>query len=308
MARTSVSVRVRPYEISAAQHLTPSDLLSSPTSPPTSPPAYFTLLTNDSYMPGVLALHQSLRKVHSKHKLHIIIPTQANDALEASIMSVSPSNLATLDSLDIQVHPVSTNLATQLPSGSMAPQLNQTQWLKLELWGLTSFSRILYLDADTIVTANVDELLESPALTKFACAGDYFAGSVFLVFPSAALFKELSLHSLSGGKYLYGEQDFLNDFFRSDETTGEETRQVLSPSIYHCIAEDFGYPELPNPTSTCKIVEFASCNRDDGFGVRWKPWMDTGLLQGNICRRKPTELFWELVTFYRGLLPAVTPI
>ena len=157
-----------------------------------------------------------------------------------------------------------------------------------------------------MVTANIDELLESPALTKFACVGDYFAGSVFLVFPSYTLFRELSLQSQSGGKYLYGEQDFLNDFFRRDKTTEEETRQVLSPYHYHCIAEDFGYPELlPNPTSTCKIVEFASCTRDES-GVRWKPWMDKGLLQGKVCKRHPTELFWKLVDFYKDLLEPLT--
>eukprot|EP00520_Triparma_pacifica_P012759 CAMPEP_0118633386 /NCGR_PEP_ID=MMETSP0785-20121206/968_1 /TAXON_ID=91992 /ORGANISM="Bolidomonas pacifica, Strain CCMP 1866" /LENGTH=385 /DNA_ID=CAMNT_0006524255 /DNA_START=114 /DNA_END=1268 /DNA_ORIENTATION=+ len=280
VAETSVSVYVRPYEISTKPHLTSSDLIPFSSGPPPSfPPAYFTLLTNDSYLPGVIALHQSLLKAKSKYDLHIIIPAYANQDDEASSITVSPSTLETLSAHSIQVHPVSTGLASQLPPGSMAPLLNQTQWLKLELWSLTSFSRILYLDADTIITANVDELLESPALTKFTCVGDYFAGSVFLVFPSITLFNELSSKCLLGGKYLYGEQDFLNDFFRRDNATNEETRQVLAPYNYHCMAEDFGYPELlRNPTMTCKIVEFASCNRDNTPGVRWKPWMDPALL------------------------------
>jgi hypothetical protein len=80
---------------------------------------------------------------------------------------------------------------------------------------------------------------------------------------------------------------------------------VLSSMHYNCPAEDFGYEDrIAMPTKTCKIVEFASCNRQAGAGVRWKPWMidDYLLVKGaKICRRAPTEQFWELVGLWREI-------
>ena len=139
----------------------------------------------------------------------------------------------------------------------------------------------------------------APRSYRFACVGDYFAGSVFVVTPSMELYRRL-VKEARGRRYLYGEQDFLNDFFRKDED-----RVVLSSMHYNCPAEDFGYEDrIAMPTKTCKIVEFASCNRQAGAGVRWKPWMidDYLLVEGaKICRRAPTEQFWELVGLWREI-------
>jgi len=188
--------------------------------------------------------------------------------------------------------------------GSMVPSLGVSQWLKLELFRVTSFSKIVYLDADTLITSNVDELF---SLTKFAGVGDYFAGAVFVVVPSVDIYRQMmaALEEENAGLYLYGEQDFLNDFFSRYKEEGE--REVLLRSEYHCLAEDFGHEHrLTNPTNSCKIVEFASCDRGGGGGVRggWKPWQDEGKLRGEgklVCRLPPTEMFWELVRFWRSM-------
>ena len=124
---SSVLVYVRPYEISTRKHLTPSDLSTPLSQPRTNPPAYFTLLTDDSYLQGVVALYHSLQQVDSNYNLHVIIPALANQNSKNSSLTVSSSALSTLSSLSIETHPVSTSFASKLPVGSMAPQLNQTQ-------------------------------------------------------------------------------------------------------------------------------------------------------------------------------------
>lgn len=43
--------------------------------------AYITVLTNESYIPGVQALAESLRRVNSKYRLIILVPTERRDAL-----------------------------------------------------------------------------------------------------------------------------------------------------------------------------------------------------------------------------------
>jgi len=94
---------------------------------------------------------------------------------------------------------------------------------------------------------------------------------------------------------------------------------------YHCLAEDLGTPgrdptlvendpaqpasgpitantlssslsneDVRSAEDTCKVVEYASCDVFGETGVRWKPWMDPGLLLGKlVCRFPPTEAFWR---------------
>ena len=225
----------------------------------------------------------------------------------------------------------------KLRAGTMVPNLGLGQWNKLNLWRMTEFSQIVYLDADVILTSNVDELL-SPYLfadssATFAAVGSYFAGAVFVVKPDVDVFEEMMMTiEREGGKYLYGEvsffymlnrqkviskktawltyliimqQDFLNHFFRGGGSG--YSRETLKQDVYHCLAEDFGhFDRLSNPTSTCKIVEFASCDRGGKNGGKgWKPWDPEDKLREEgalICRRQPTDMFWELVSFWRNML------
>ena len=74
-----------------------------------------------------------------------------------------------------------------------------------------------------MVTGNVDSLLTTPSIDKFAAVGDYGTGAVFVVVPDEALYERM-LVAARGRRFLYGEQDFLNHFFRRD-SDGREARQ-----------------------------------------------------------------------------------
>ena len=191
--------------------------------------------------------------------------------------------------------------------------LGTGQWLKLHLWRLTQYRRVVYLDADTFVRHNMDELFyldddQGDDLTdddhdasdasgggdcesdhaggvqdgtaaqrslasasaapsadgaapvansdpprrrgRLATVNDYMAGAFFVVTPEPAAFHDM-LAALSrayapaarfhyngngGGGYAYGEQDFLNDYWRGPD------RRVVLDYNYHCLAEDMGTP------------------------------------------------------------------
>jgi hypothetical protein len=182
---------------------------------------------------------------------------------------------------------------------------------------------VLYLDADSIVTSSVDELFElgkanalmddnDEDVFDFICVGDYFAGSVFAVIPSNRIFADMLTVLRQRLVFDFGEQDFLNFYFGALSSSSSSSpelkvlgrRLVLANDHYHCLAEDFGHPERnPNPTSTCKVVEFASCENGK-VTVRWKPWMADDLLggiggQGKMCRFEQTSMMWEIVRFWR---------
>jgi hypothetical protein len=133
--------------------------------------------------------------------------------------------------------------------------------------------------------------------------GDYFAGSVFGVIPSNLVFSDMLAVLRLRPTFDFGEQDFLNFYFGplSSLNLSLGKRLVLNNSHYHCLSEDFGHSDRnPFPTSTCKVVEFASCENGE-VNVRWKPWMDDQLLgeKGKVCRRDQTELMWEVVRYWR---------
>ena len=102
--------------------------------------------------------------------------------------------------------------------------------VKLRLWELARFERVLYLDADTLVLRNLDEVfsaLDDGDDRALGAVNDYFAGAVLLVAPkaTAAAHFDATLRR-DGGRYVYGEQDFLNAHFQGGHTRlGAE---------YHC--------------------------------------------------------------------------
>ena len=307
------------YGRSESPHLTPTALFSAsavpppPTIPPSSKPsAFFTLLYGDDYLPGLLGLAASILSTHSKFGLHVMIP---RDESSASGLSVSSSTLEAISSVGcVTVVPVPSSLGfgTSLAIGTHVPYLGVGQWLKLHMFAMTDFERIVYLDSDAMLTANVDELFLPGVIDRFASVGDYFAGSVFVVVPDKKVHERLMGLLQDGSRtnrFCYGEQDFLNFAFREvpGVSPSLQPRLVLSQRHYHCLAEDFDDEDendssaaLPR-TATCKIVEFASCSGAHGM-LRWKPWMQDESMPPKICKKRPKQMFKMLVRFWRHTL------
>ncbi|ORX69961.1 nucleotide-diphospho-sugar transferase [Linderina pennispora] len=115
--------------------------------------AFATLLTTDSYLQGALVLAASLRATSTKHAIICLVADG----------QLSKSTLDRLAGAFDQVVPVPL-LDTQ-DKRSLAllgrPDLGSTV-TKLGVWGLTSYERIAFLDADTLVLQSIDELLDGP--------------------------------------------------------------------------------------------------------------------------------------------------
>ena len=125
--------------------------------------AYVTFLSNKNYLDGVLTLHKSLQLVKAKYPLHCLLSMNVEDEviriLEAnSIGCVQLKECVTTD--------------TGVNSLAWASNWNYT-FDKLYMWGLTQFDKIVFIDADMIVTANIDHLFEKKAFSA-ALAGVLF--------------------------------------------------------------------------------------------------------------------------------------
>jgi hypothetical protein len=88
---------------------------------------------------------------------------------------------------------------------------------KLHLWSLTKYERVVFLDADTLVLQNVDELFDVEE--GFAACPDIgwpdcFNSGVFVTRPAADTLNQLMLRARSqGSSFDGGDQGLLNDFF-----------------------------------------------------------------------------------------------
>lgn len=129
--------------------------------------SYITLLSDDSFIYGIILLQKSLKDVNSKYPLEVIVTS-----------NVSPVILNALEQLKLKyriINPIINDNMIQYNR-----QINvvfSRNWAlaltKFEIFGLTEFDKIIFLDADIMIRKNIDHLFECPHLTA-ALDGEYF--------------------------------------------------------------------------------------------------------------------------------------
>ncbi|XP_005051537.1 PREDICTED: glycogenin-1 isoform X4 [Ficedula albicollis] len=100
------------------------------------------------------------------------------------------------------------------------PELGVTL-TKLHCWELTQFSKCVFMDADTMVLSNIDELFEREELSAAPDPGwpDCFNSGVFVYRPSIETYSQLLQFATEKGSFDGADQGLLNTFFSSWATT-----------------------------------------------------------------------------------------
>lgn len=209
--------------------------------------AWVTLATNDSYAVGALVLAHSLKSVNTTRPLVVMITDQVSSAMRNRLGSVSclVQEVNVMDSHD------SAHLALLA-----RPELGIT-FTKLHCWALTDFSKCVFLDADTLVIQNCDELFEREEFSAAADAGwpDCFNSGVFVFRPSMETYSKLLSFAVSEGSFDGGDQGLLNSYF-SDWATKDISRRL--PFIYNMTASgSYSYrPAYKQFGKNVRIVHF----------------------------------------------------
>lgn len=168
--------------------------------------AWVTLATNDSYALGALVLASSLKRSGTTRKIVIMItPDGLSPPMKAQLAEAFDQvvDVTLLDSQD------KVNLALL-----ERPELGVT-FTKLHCWCLTQYSKCVFLDADTMVVRNSDELFDRSEFSAAPDAGwpDCFNSGVFVFSPSVETFGRLMEHAATHGSFDGGDQGLLNTFF-----------------------------------------------------------------------------------------------
>ncbi|KAI4196520.1 MAG: hypothetical protein LQ350_006503 [Teloschistes chrysophthalmus] len=117
--------------------------------------AWVTLLTQSSYLPGVITLAYSLAAHKTEYPLIVLVtPSLPETSLRALELESKHNDLLT-------VHPIEPLLPPKgLKSSSVASRFEDT-WTKLRAFELTSYDVLIFLDADLTVYKNMDEVFDT---------------------------------------------------------------------------------------------------------------------------------------------------
>jgi len=220
--------------------------------------AFVTLATNDRYAYGAMVLGQSLRNTGTSRDLVIIITP--------SVTALTRGLLARVFSRIVQVDPVDSHDAAHLALMSR-PELGTT-FTKLHCWNLLEYSKCVFLDADTLILQNVDDLFEHPELSAAPDIGwpDCFNSGVFVFQPNSKTFSELLDLAVTKGSFDGADQGLLNQYFSSWPTDDSSHRL----SFLYNMAASTTYTYLPaflHYGADVKIIHF--------LGSPVKPWDHT---------------------------------
>lgn len=257
--------------------------------------AFVTLATDDTYSLGALVLGHSLRRVHTARQLVILVTETVTQQMRSLLSAIFDlvEEVKLLDSSD------QPNLALL-----NRPELGVT-FTKLHCWRLTQFTKCVFLDSDTLVLQNCDELFEKGELSAAPDVGwpDCFNSGVFVYVPSLKTYDDLIEFANEHGSFDGGDQGLLNLFFR-DWATKDIHRHL---SFIYNMNSNVSYTYLPAYRQfgrDVKIVHFLG---------PVKPWHHNfNLVSGRVESRPDSQhmhdhlqFWWEL--FMTNVQPKLFP-
>lgn len=255
--------------------------------------AFVTLSTDDVYCQGALVLGKSLRNHRTSRKLAILVSPQVTGRMRTVLSSVYDEvvEVNILDSAD------TVNLALM-----KRPELGIT-FTKLHCWTLTQYSKCVFMDADTLVLCNVDELFDREELSAAPDSGwpDCFNSGVFVFRPSLETYQRLLQFAAEHGSFDGGDQGLLNSFFSNWATTDISKHlpfiyNLSSSSVYTYI------PAFRQFGSDAKVIHFLGSMKP--WSCKYNPQSRSVTDEGTSLGHQQLEfimLWWE--TFISNVLP-----
>lgn len=129
---------------------------------------YLTALTNERYIPGVMALARSLREVEAQYPLAIMIPEEKEETLTKALKDYGVLKLPNVFLLPKENVPT----AKTTEQGKIVEE-KYSYWrdsfFKLQATGCTEFDKIILLDSDQMAVKNIDHLFDCAPLTSTTC-------------------------------------------------------------------------------------------------------------------------------------------
>ena len=234
---------------------------------------YATLLSSKDYINGVLVLNQSLINVRSKYPLNVLMSLEFFNSFK------EVEGILGLNQIDYQILDTSFTLPD-----SISRKIHSKRWIntfdKLHVFGLVTFSKIVFLDSDMLVVKNIDHLFEKNHLS-FATASEQVKGCENWILPNSGMMvlePEKNLPDkifniwpqVQSKKSDFSDQDLIHAYF-ADIIQNNQNWRV--PAIYNCfvflidkmVKERRYNLRVNNPDrATISVLHFA---------IKERPWL-----------------------------------
>ena len=119
---------------------------------------YVSILSTDTYLPGVLVLHNSLSRTAPRYPFLLLITPNVSDRVRRVLTR----------------HGINYNVLEQPianPTGVEETHRWHYNYSKIHIFNQVQFDKIVFLDADMLISANLDELLEKPHMSAVNSGG-----------------------------------------------------------------------------------------------------------------------------------------
>lgn len=226
--------------------------------------AYATLVNNARYVELCAVLAASLRASGSEHPLLVLaLP----EALRPGTGIDALSSMSGVTVVPVRPLPITPNI-----------RLDQPHWLyafaKLRVWQLTQYSRIVYIDGDSLVLRNLDYLFGVPLeANSIAAARDVHAcnqtrvvprmmSSLMVLSPSQAIFDGLKT-LMPRSHWNNGDQQLIRSFFTRHGGGVHLLNETDAAFVHRCRCPDFTAGH-PGNASGPAVVHFTTA-----FAPQW---------------------------------------
>jgi hypothetical protein len=200
--------------------------------------AYAIYLDNrsDVYIQYALALIQSLKNVDSKFQVVVVSTNHFSISIEKLLKTIGVSNIYYFTNDLIHA-------TTDKPKWDAA-------FMKLNIFRLVQYDKIVFLDTDTIVLQNMDELFgfDAPAATHEPCRGCAFVkghsesinGGLYVIKPSLEYYKIVKNYvEFRNGVIPKGDQELLYFLWTTPPEKGGITSKFYQlPYIYNTTPDE----------------------------------------------------------------------
>jgi len=260
--------------------------------------SFVTLLSTESYVPGVLALNESLRRFKSNYPLLVVVSN-----------NIKSSTKEFLEKMGMRVATCSESMFVPVEIKNKSGHWGNT-FDKIYIFGLTDYSKLVYVDSDMIMLRNIDELFDKPHMSAVS-AGKFLYpdwirlnSGIMVIEPEQGLpekimktlEKSISEVATLGGKAL-GDQDLINAYYAEWPTSTElhldEGYNIFQSHLDAYIDKNaYELPDENKPSEKpVSIVHFIGKD---------KPWMRFSVIKHliNLLKKKSSSR-WENKVFFK---------
>ena len=170
--------------------------------------AYVTILSTNDYYKGVIALFESLKLTNPKYNNYVVI---VNETIDDDIIN----NFKNRGYIVVKKYKI---------EASFVKNNTYTHWNntfdKFNIFDLTEYDKIVYLDSDLFICQNIDELFDMDNLSATIAGKTYYKewnsinSGLMVVEPKKGIREDL-INLLNSGKFNnhVGDQDVIEKYF-----------------------------------------------------------------------------------------------